>query len=467
MEQDKPASVEAFGYKQELKRSLTLTDLLIYGLIFIVPGAPVAVFGIVYNASHGMVPLVYLVGLVAMLFTALSYMAMSRAIPVAGSVYAYAGHGLGSFAGFIAGWAILLDYLLLPALNYVAAAIAIHTAIPFVPPAVWVVLMLGFATVVNYFGIETTARANFIMLGFQLLLMAVSLTFSFVALYHGLDGAHLSWKPFYQPGAVTPQLIFGALSLAVLSFLGFDAISTLSEETKGGPSTVARATILSLCISAFFFVFQTYVISLFVLPVGRFAPGDPTNAAFYDITTRIGGYGLKFLLAVPGVFVAALAGALTAQAATARLLYSMARDGKLPRVLAHIEPKRKVPDRALFLIAAVTLALGIGLVDELELLTSMVSFGALIGFLLLHVSVMAYFLYRQKSRNYLRHLVVPLIGFAIIGYVLWNAQEDAKIAGGLWLLAGLALFVTLKFMGRSTDLPVDAPSPPVGGEGQG
>ena len=114
---DTNGGVEAFGYKQELKRSLSMFDLLIYGLVFIVPGAPVAVFGIIFNASHGMVPLVYLVGLVAMLFTALSYMSMARAIPVAGSVYAYAGQGLGSFAGYIAGWAILLDYLLLPALN--------------------------------------------------------------------------------------------------------------------------------------------------------------------------------------------------------------------------------------------------------------------------------------------------------------------------------------------------------------
>jgi amino acid transporter len=382
-------------------------------------------------------------------------MAMSRAIPVAGSVYAYAGHGLGPFAGYIAGWAILLDYLLLPALNYVAAAIAIHTAIPFVPPWVWVVLMLSFATVVNYFGIETTARANFVMLGFQMLLMAVSMTFGFVALYNGLDGAHFSWQPFYQPGALSPQLIFGALSLAVLSFLGFDAISTLSEETKGGPNTIARATILSLCISAFLFVVQTYFISLFVLNVDKFAPGDPTNAAFYDITTRIGGYWLKFVLAVPGVFISALAGALTAQAATARLLYSMARDGKLPRALAHIEPKRKVPDRALFLIAAVTLGLGIGLVDDLELLTSMVSFGALVGFFLLHLSVMAYFLWRRKSRNWLRHLVVPLIGLAIIGYVLLNAQRDAKIAGAAWIAAGLVLYAVLRAMGRSTALPVD------------
>ena len=449
------SGVEAFGYKQELKRSLSLFDLLVYGLVFIVPGAPIAVYGIVFNASHGMVPLVYLVGLIAMLFTALSYMAMSRAIPVAGSVYAYAAHALGPAAGFFAGWAILLDYLLLPTLNYVACAIAIHAAFPPVPPWIWVVALLGLATAINYMGIETTARMNFVMLGLQLALLVIVMGFALWALAHHVGGAHLSLRPFYQPGALTPSLIFGALSLAVLSFLGFDAISTLSEESRGGSAAIARATMLSLCIAAFLFVAQTYVISLFVLDRSSFPTGDPTNAAFYDIANRIGGYGLKFLLTVPGTLFAGLTGAMTAQAATARLLYSMARDGKLPRALAHIQPERKVPDRAIFLIAAITLVLGVFLVDKLELLTSMVSFGALVGFLLLHISVMAYFLLRKRSRNWPRHLIVPLIGLAIIAFVLWNAEANAKIAGVLWMVAGLGLFVTLRLTGRSTALPVD------------
>jgi len=447
--------LEAFGYRQELKRSLSLFDLLVYGLVFIVPGAPIAVFGIVFNASHGMVPLVYVVGLVAMLFTALSYMAMARAIPVAGSVYAYAARGLGPFAGYIAGWAILLDYLLLPALNYVASAIAIHAAFHFVPAWLCVVVLLGIATIVNYLGIESTARTNFVMLGLQLLLIVITMSVTLYALAHHVNGAHFSLRPFYQAGALKPSLIFGALSLAVLSFLGFDAISTLSEESRGGSHAVARATMLSLCVAALLFVFQTYFLSLFVLDRTSFPVGEPANAAAYNIATLIGGYWLKFLMTVPGTLFAGLTGALTAQAATARLIYSMARDGKLPHALAHVEPARKIPDRAIFLVAIVTLAIGLVLVDKLELLTSMVSFGALVGFLLLHVSVMAYFLWRKKSDNWWRHLVVPLIGLAIIGYVLINAEANAKIAGLLWMAGGLMLYAALRFMGRSTALPVD------------
>ena len=160
-----------------------------------------------------------------------------------------------------------------------------------------------------------------------------------------------------------------------------------------------------------------------------FAPGDQTDAAFYNIAAMIGGMPLKFTVAVPGILFGAVAGALVAQASTARLLFSMARDGKLPRFLAHVHPERKVPENAIFLVAAITLVLGLALVDKLELLTSMVSFGALLGFLLLHVSVVMHFVVREKSRDWLRHLLSPLVGFAIVAYVLWNAEANAKIAG--------------------------------------
>jgi amino acid transporter len=446
------ASLETFGYKQELKRSLSLSDLLVYGLVFIVPGAPIAVFGIVFNASHGMVPLVYLVGLVAMLFTALSYMAMSRAFPVAGSVYSYAARSLGPTAGFIAGWAMLLDYLLLPALSYVVCAIAFYAMLPQVPKPVWVVLLLSFSTVVNYFGIEITARTNFVMLALQLLILAVILTAGIGALAHHASGAHFSVTPFYNPVELTPGLVFGALSLAVLSFLGFDAISTLSEESRGGPATIARATILSLCISALLFVAQTYIASLFVLGRTSFPPGDATNAAFYNIAVTIGGGSLKFLVAGPMILFGGIAGALTAQAATARLLFGMARDGRLPKALARIGPARKVPERAIFLVAAITLVLGLFMVEKLELLTSMVSFGALVGFLLLHASVIAHFAWHQRSRDWLRHLLAPGIGILITGYVLWNAETNAKIAGGLWLLAG-SLALVIRRAARHDQIP--------------
>jgi amino acid transporter len=446
--------IAAFGYKQELKLSLGLFDLLAYGLVFIVPTAPIAVFGIVFNASHGMVPIVYIIGLVSMIFVALSYMTMAKAFPVAGSVYTYASRSLGATVGFFAGWAMLLDYVLIPTLAYVASAIALQSVFPDLSKPLCVVVMVLIATVINYLGIETTARMSFVLLTFQLVTLVFFGAAAWQAIAHHVAGAHFSLVPLYNPAELTPGIIFGALSLAVLSFLGFDAISTLSEESRGGSALIGRATMLSLCLSAVLFVAQTWLASLFVLGKTSLPPGDATNAAFYDIAALAGGPMLKFLLAVPGIFLAQIAGAVAAQAATARLLFSMARDGELPRTLAHIDAKRKVPTRAVFLVAAVTLLTGILMADRLELLTSMVSFGALLGFLLLQVSVVAYFIWRKKSRNWLRHLVAPSIGFTIIAYVLYNAEPNAKIAGATWMTAGLAAFIALKLLRRPTKLPV-------------
>jgi len=449
---DVSSKVPVLGYKQELKRSLSLLDLLAYGLVFIVPIAPVSVFGVVFNASHVMVPLVYVVGLVAMIFIALSYMTMSKAFPFAGSVYAYASRALGPAAGFFAGWAILLDYILIPTANYVVAAVAFVAVFTAVPKAAVIVVMVVAATVVNFLGIESTARTSFLLLGFQVVVLLLFVAAAGTALAHHVAGARVSFQPFYNPAEVTPGLVFGALSIAVLSFLGFDAISTLSEESRGGAKTIGRATMLALCIGALLFIAQTWVASLFVLDRTSLPAGDATDAAFYNIAAVVGGPVLKFLLAVPGQFLASLAGGVTGQAATARLLFGMARDGELPRVLAHVDPRRKVPARAILVIAAITMATSLLLVEHLELVFSMVSFGALLGFLSLQISVVAYFIYREGSRDWLRHLVTPAIGFAIIAYVLWNADTIAKIAGAVWMCAGLVFYLVLKRLNRPTSL---------------
>ncbi len=444
-------TLEQFGYKQELRRALTRLDLLIYGLSIIGPFSPVSVFGIVFNMSHGMVPLVYLLGLLAMIFTALSYMAMTREFPLAGSVYTYAARALGPTVGFFAGWAILLDYLLLPTLIYVACSISLHSVLPGIPSVVWVIGQIAIATALNFAGIEATARANIVMLGLQMLLFLAFLVIGAVALGHHVDGAHLSFAPFYRPSEPIFRLGFGALSLAALSFLGFDAISTLSEEARDGAPAVSHATMWSLCLCAAFFVAETWLASLFVLDRTSLPPGDATNAAFYDIAGAIGGGWFKFVVAVPGA-MCAWVGSLAAQAATMRLIFGMARDGKLPRALAHVHPARDIPDRALLVTAAVALVLGIWMVSRFELLTSLVNFGALLGFLLLHVSVIVHFR-RERSHKWLRHLVAPAIGFSVIGYVLWNAEADAKVAGLCWLGVGVLVLTALRLRNQSTALP--------------
>jgi amino acid transporter len=450
------STLRSFGYEQELKRSLSLADLMIYGLVFMVPIAPFAIFGVVFNGAKGMVPLTYVIGLVAMLFTALSYREMSRAFPIAGSVYSYAGRGINDKVGFMAGWAILLDYLLVPTLLYVVSAAALTSLVPGVPQWIWVVAFVLVNTVINYLGIESTARLNRLFLVLELIVLALFTVIGVAAIAAGKNGAHFSLDPLLKPHLVTPGLIFGALSIAVLSFLGFDGISTLSEEVKDGDrGLVGRATVLSLCAVAVLFIVQTYVASLLVPGQNSFADGDPTNSAFYDVAKIAGGAWLKTTVAVASALAAGIANSLVAQAATSRLLYSMARDRKLPAFLAHVHPTRKIPERAILFVSVLSLILGLTFVGQVDLLSSLVNFGALFSFLLLHVSVFVHFVIRNRSRRWHLHLVAPAVGFVIIGYVLVNADTRAKVGGIIWLAVGAALLVFYRLTGRGTDLSLE------------
>jgi amino acid transporter len=437
------ATPEALGYAPELKRALSLTDLVVYGLIFISPIAPFSNFGIVFNAAHSMVALVFAIGLVAMSLTAISYMTMSEAFPVAGSVYSYARLGIGEWAGFLGGWALLLDYLLIPSLAYLACGIALKDAWSAPPIWLWLVLFLSINTALNLAGIDSVAKANRALLFLQGLLLAAFLALAARGLALGTGGAHLSLQPFFDPAHFSAGIVFGAVSLGVLSFLGFDGISTLAEEVEGGRNVVGKATLIALVSAALLFVVQSYLAGLFVLGRQSFPPGQPTYAAFYGIAGTVGGAPMRLAASVLGVVFAGASGALAAQAATARLLFAMARDGRLPRFLSHVS-RHQVPNRALLLVAGLTLAIGFAFIDRLELLVSIVSFGALTGFVMLHGSVIVHFTVRRRSRAWVRHLIVPLLGAAVLIYVMINMDRAAQILGLAWLAAGALIFLATR-----------------------
>jgi len=455
-EQNAGQDVERFGYRQELKRSLSFWDLLIYGLIFMVPIAPFGIFGSVFNASGGMVALAYAVGAVGMLFTALSYAQMSKAFPLAGSVYSYAGRGIAPPFGFIAGWQILLDYILVPALLYIISGIAMNAFVPGIPVVVWVIGFIVLNTIVNYFGIELTARTNRVMLVLELVVLAIFLVVGIVALANGKGGGD-PLSPLFDSDTFSVGLIFGAVSIAALSFLGFDAISTLSEENKESGHQVARATIMSLLVVAVLFIVQTWVAALLVPDREKLlTEGDTAGTAFYDAAEHAGGHWLYVLTAVMTAVAWGFADALVAQAATSRLLFSMARDRQLPRFLAKVHPEHQVPERATFLVALISIAVGAGLTLRADygvsLLTTLVNFGALTAFLLLHASVIVHYLVRRRSRDYLRHLVFPLCGIVILGYVVIQAKVAAQAVGLTWLGIGIVVMVVLLVTGRTPTL---------------
>src|SRR3954464_11341069 len=450
------AGVEQYGYKQELHRSLSFGDLLVYGLVFMVPIAPFGIFGGVFQGSGGMVALAYAIGMVAMMFTALSYAQMSQAFPMAGSVYTYAGRGIAPPVGFLSGWMILLDYVLVPSLLYLIAAIAMNSLVSSVPVWVWLIGFVILNTAVNYMGIEMTAKVNKIMLIAELIVLAIFIVIGIVALAQGKGNGFDFIRPLYNSDTFSWSLVFGAVSVAVLSFLGFDGISTLAEENKESARAIGRAMVAALLLAGVLFIVQTWGASLLVpQPDQLISKGDPGGTAFYDAAAVAGGQWLSKLTALATAIAWGFANALVAQAATSRLLYAMARDRQLPSFLAKVHPRKGVPVNATLLVAVVSLVLGLYFSsrdDGISLLSTLVNFGALTAFLALHVSVVWHYVGRLGSRNWWSHVIAPVLGYAILAYVLINAQLQAKWLGLIWFAVGVVALLVLVALGRRPEL---------------
>jgi amino acid transporter len=444
-------NIENYGYKQELHRSLSFTDLLVYGLVFMVPIAPFGIFGGVFQASGGMVALAYAIGMVAMMFTALSYSQMSRAFPMAGSVYSYAGRGIAPPVGFLSGWLILLDYVLVPGLLYLIASIAMNSLLPGVPVWLWLVAFVALNTLVNYMGIGMTAKVNKVMLVGELIVLALFVLIGIYALSQGA-GRGFDFTPVFNPDTFSWPLVFGAVSIAVLSFLGFDGISMLAEESKESAHALGKAMVVALLLAGTLFIVQTWLAALLVPNPGQLiAEGDAGGTAFYDAAEVAGGAWLSTITALATAIAWGFANSLVAQAATSRLLYAMARDRQLPSFLSKVHPKHGVPVNATLLVAAVSLVLGLYMAsrdDGITLLSTLVNFGALTAFLVLHVSVVVHYFVRQGSRDYWRHLIAPALGFLILAFVVVNADVAAQTLGFVWLGIGVAVLIGLTAAGR-------------------
>ncbi|GIG66103.1 APC family permease [Phytomonospora endophytica] len=469
-----PEGIERFGYRQELRRTVGFADLMFYGLIFMVPIAPFGIFGSVFQAAHGMVALAYLVGMAAMIFTAWSYSQMVQAFPMAGSVYNYAGRGIKPPVGFLAGWSILLDYILVPSLLYVIASVAMNGIVTSVPVWAWLVGFLLLNTIVNILGIKLTMGVTRLLLLGELAVLAIFLVIGINGLIEG-RGEGFSWDAFYNSDTFTWGVGFGAASVAVLSFLGFDGISMLAEESKGNARQIGRAMAGALGLAGLLFVAQTWVAAMYV-PAEKaadiIANGDADGVAFYDAAQlAAGGKWLATLTLAATAIAWGFADSLVAQVATSRLLYAMSRDRQLPRFLSKVSVKHGVPTNSILLVAAVSLGVGLWAVvdadkigDNIGTLSGLINFGAMIAFLALHVSVVWHYIGRLKSKRYFAHLVMPVIGFGILTAVVIHANLAAQIVGLCWLGLGFIVLITLYIMGRGPKLPApitggDSPEP--------
>ncbi|MGW6548112.1 APC family permease [Streptomyces massasporeus] len=428
-----------------LRRSLGFRDLVVYGLLFIAPMAPVGVFGTLDATSHGAVALVYVVATIAMAFTAFSYAQMVRVVPQAGSVFAYARAGLGNGAGFVAGWMAMLDYVLIPAVAYLFSGVAMNALVPEVPRWVWTALAVVVTTLLNLWGVRAAARVGLLVLAMEVVVLVVFVVSAVVVLAR--DGTERGWlSPLTgdgTQGAFALSAVLGAVSVAVLSYLGFDAIASFAEEVTGGSAKTARALLFCLALAGVLFFAQTYLVALLEPVSSARLAAEPgrQGSAFYDTLDASVGPWLHDLVAVSKAIGAAFA-ALAGQAAAGRLLFAMGRDRRLPHVLSRTSDG--VPRVALLCAAVVTLVAAVWAArhdDGMDQLVSVVDVGALTAFTLLHASVVGWFAVGRRGGPVIwwRHVLAPVAGAAITIAVIVEASGRAQVVGAVWLAVGLAV----------------------------
>ncbi|MET9295174.1 APC family permease [Streptomyces sp. NPDC003077] len=441
-----------------LRRTLSFRDLVVYGLLFIAPMAPVGIFGTLQAKSHGAITIVYIVATLAMAFTAYSYAQMVRVAPQAGSVFAYARVGLGEGAGFVAGWMAMLDYLLIPAVAYLFSGIAMHSLVPSVHQWVWTAIAVVVTTLLNLWGVRTAAAVGFAVLAMEIAVLVVFVVAAVWVLV--TDGARRGWAaPLTGEGDFSMGAVLAAVSVAVLSYLGFDAIASFAEEAKetersagagrgrlpGAPAWVARAVLTCLVVAGLLFAVQTYLAALLApMTAGELAaePAAQGDAFYATVDSAVGGW-LHDLVAVSKAIGAAFA-ALAGQAAAGRLLFAMARDRRLPGAMSKVDADSGVPRRALLGAAVVTLLAAVWAARQdagLDHLSSIVNVGALTAFALLHASVIGWFWVRKRAAKpgLVRHVLVPLLGLAVVVAVIVEASGTAQVVGAVWLAIGLVV----------------------------
>lgn len=436
-------SLEQFGYKQELNRVLTAKDLVIYGLIIMVPIAPFAIYGFVNAESNGYASLAYLIGMLAMLFTAFSYARMSEAFPIAGSVFTYASRGINKTVGFFAGWAILLDYAFIPALLYLLSGAALHDLVPSIPIYAWALGFIVINTLINIRGIALAAKANKFFLVMQLIILAYYVICGFIGIVHGVNGAHFTMDPLFNVNTFSMAAVMPGVAICVLSYLGFDGISTLAEETIGGNKTVGRATLIALLVSGTMFVITCWVAGM-IYPDWKSI--TDTNVSFYLGAFNVGGNTLKITCEIGEAIALGFACSLSFQTAVARVLFSMSRDGLMPHAFSKVHPKYKTPYVATVFVAVLGVVICLTFNEMIDTLSCLVNFGALVSFMILHVAVVSHFVFKTKKYNFFQHILFPVVGFIIIALVWWALAPISKIIGLSWMAIGVVYFLILTYV---------------------
>ena len=424
-----------------LRRALSLRDLVIYGVIIVSITAPAPSYGLLTHRGHGHAALAVFIALLAMLPTALSYGRMASVYPQAGSAFAYVSHEIGPLFGYIAGWGMIMDYLLNPIISLIWVSQQAHVFLPAIPYWAWAMVFASFATALTAQGIQTSARANSIL---------AALTFGVVLVFFGAVASYVwtHWtgdvgqftRPFYDPATWDYRAVAASTSLAMLTYIGFDGISTLAEESYNPRRDIPRATVLTCVFIGVISVLQVYGAQL-VWPSSQAFPNLDT--AFTFAAERA--WHPLFVVVGVTLSTALFAVAVAALLALARLLYGMGRSGVLPRrFFGAIHPRSQVPRNNVILVGALALAGALllpaisGELTGYELGGNLVNFGALIAFMGVNAAACIHARTRGGSRRIL-DTAAAVLGFVICLVLWWNLSLRALVFGTTWMLIGLAV----------------------------
>jgi len=417
-----------------LRRALTLWNLVIIGMVIVQPIAPMGIYGVISNKAGGHVVTTILIAMVAMLFTAIGYGKMARAYPSAGSAYTYVSREIHHGFGYLTGWAMLMDYILNPLICTIICSKLTQNILPGMPYWILAVLYAGFFTALNLRGVKTSARINEVLAAGMSIVVVIFFVFIIRFLW-GLHqfGAGFFTQPFYNPATFSFSGVFQGTSIAVLTYIGFDAISTFSEEVENPRRNILLATVLVCVITGVLSSLEVYAAQL-VWGSAPF-PADKVESAFPMVAQQAGGFFLFQLLNFT-ILIANIGSGIGSQLAAARLLYGMGRNDALPKgFFGKITAGRQIPQNNVILIGILALA-GAFLITY-ERGAELLNFGAFIAFMGVNAaSFMRYFV--RANEKSIGNFLVPVLGFLICGFIWWNLSPPAKIAGTIWLVIGIA-----------------------------
>jgi putrescine importer len=435
-----------------LRRSLKLWHLVVYGIIIIQPTAPMGIYGVVSNVARGHVVTTVLIAMVAMLFTAFSYGRMARVYPSAGSAYTYVGKELHPMLGYVVGWSMLMDYLLNPIICVIWCSAAAQNVLPNVPYAAWAVAFAIFFTLLNLRGVKASGRMNALLaLGMSIVVVIfLAEAIRYIALVvRPMAGQWL--VPFYDPATFAPSLVFRGTSIAVLTYIGFDGISTMSEEVENPRRNIMIATVATCLVIGILSAIEVYVAQL-VWPAHTPFPDSMVDTAYVFVARRVGGAFLFHLLNAT-LLIANVGSGMAAQFGAARLLYGMGRANALPRrIFAAIDPRTGIPRNNVIIVGVCTL-LGAFMMTY-QSGAELLNFGAFIAFMGVNAAALIHYKFRSKEKVFLP-ATMPFLGFVVSAFIWLNLNHKAQLLGTVWILIGIALYYTMRQTGAGSDKFLD------------